>query len=70
LIDGAAAVFADGANREAKVSERYARIGRPTVERDFYHGGPGDEPGRAGADDRMLANICRDTTTSAVWKVT
>jgi transposase len=39
LIDGAAAVFANGAgreaNREAEVSERYAKIGQLTVERDF-----------------------------------
>jgi transposase len=39
LIDGAAAVFANGAgkeaSREAEVSELYAKIGQLTVERDF-----------------------------------
>jgi HTH-like domain len=56
LIEGAAAVFAGGsakeASREAKVTELYAKIGQPTVERDFYYGNLGDEPGRARGDGR------------------
>ena len=39
LLDGAAGVFSGGAgkegNREAEVSELYAKIGQLTVERDF-----------------------------------
>jgi transposase len=39
LLDGAAAVFASGAgkeaSREAEVTELYAKIGQLTVERDF-----------------------------------
>ena len=39
LLDGAAAVFASGADkeasREAEVAELYAKIGQLTVERDF-----------------------------------
>jgi transposase len=56
LLDGAVAVFSGNggseASREAEVSERYAKIGQLTVARDFYHAGPGDEPGRAGGDGR------------------
>jgi transposase len=56
LLDGAAAVFSGGtgkeASREAEVTELYAKIGQLTVERDFYHGGPGDEPDRACGDGR------------------
>jgi transposase len=40
LLDGAAAVFCSGAgkegNREAEVTELYAKIGQLTVERDFF----------------------------------
>jgi transposase len=40
LLGGAAAVFSGGtrqeANREAEVSEFYAKIGQLTVERDFF----------------------------------
>jgi hypothetical protein len=40
LLDGAAAVFSGGsgkeASREAEVSELYAKISQPTVERDSF----------------------------------
>jgi transposase len=39
LLDGAAAVFGNGAgkeaSREAEINELYAKIGQLTVERDF-----------------------------------
>jgi hypothetical protein len=67
LLDGTAPVFSNGAgkeaSREAKVNELYAKIGQLTVERDFYHGGPGDEPARADGDvswtpkPRQLAKV-------------
>jgi transposase len=77
LLDGAATVFCGGtgkeASREAEVGELYAKIGQLTVERDprsgrgqaFYHGGPGDEPGRARRDDRTRP--CRSIGTAAMW---
>jgi putative transposase len=40
-----------GASREAEVTELYAKIGQLPVERDFYHGGPGDVE-RVGMVDR------------------
>ena len=68
LLGGAAAVFAGGtgkeAGREAEVKELYAKIGRLTVERDFYDGGPGDEPGRACGDGR--SRTCRSIGAAAI----
>jgi transposase len=56
LLDGAAEVFSGGSgkevSREAESTELYAKIGQLMVERDFYRGGPGDEPGRARGDGR------------------
>jgi transposase len=68
LLDGAAAVFSGGsgkeASREAEVTELYAKIGQLTAERDFYHGGPGDEPGRASGDGR--SRPCRSVSAATI----
>ena len=55
LVDDTASVFVAGRggldNADvALVSELYGKLGELTVERDFYYGGPVDEPGRTTSD--------------------
>ena len=60
LLEDDAAVFSGEVgketSREAEAGELYAKIGQLTVERASYHGGPGDEPGRACGDGRSRSH--------------